>query len=142
MAHFAVLAPTTASSETLMRSDFLANSQSQLDVGSLRPREGQASIDGVSRCRPAARLDRARGEVEQAKAQEATLKKAIDEPAAGTNEADNQNENACMALIKAGEIPDPPRVPVPVSPQSQSLSKAKLSRPPFYCESAITSLVI
>ena len=43
---------------------------------SLRTREGQASFDGLSRGRPAARLDCATGE-----AQEDTFKKAIDEPA-------------------------------------------------------------
>ena len=74
-------------------------------------------------------------EVEQAKAQEVTLKKAIDEPAAAANEIDNQNENenenAHRALIKAGEIPAPPRMPVSVSPQSQSLSKAKAIKAPI-----------
>ena len=68
-------------------------------------------------------------EVEQAKAQEVTLKKAIDDPTAG--EADNQKENACRALINAGEIPAPPRVPVPVPPQPQSLSKAKGIKAPI-----------
>ena len=47
-------------------------------------------------------------EVEQAKAQEVTLKEAIDDPAARASEADNKNENACEALIKASEIPVPP----------------------------------
>src|SRR6266704_5011095 len=42
---------------------------------------------------------------EQAKAQEVTLKKAIDDPAAGASEADNQKENAWRALIKTGELP-------------------------------------
>jgi hypothetical protein len=64
-------------------------------------------------------------EVEQAKVQEDTLKKAIDDPTAG--EADNQKETACKALIKAGEIPAPPRVPVLVPPQPQSLSKAVMT---------------
>jgi hypothetical protein len=46
-------------------------------------------------------------EVEQTKRQKITLQENIDEPAASTNEPDIQNENACMALIKAGEIPAP-----------------------------------
>ena len=67
-------------------------------------------------------------EIEQAKAQEVTLKKAVDDPTAG--EADNQKENACRALIKAGEIPAPP-MPVPVPSQPQSLSKAQLIKAPI-----------
>ena len=70
-------------------------------------------------------------EVEQVKAQEVTLKKAIDEPVATANEVDNQSENAHRALIKAGEIPALPRMPVQVSPQSQSLSKAKTIKAPI-----------
>jgi hypothetical protein len=70
-------------------------------------------------------------ELELAKAQEVTLKKAIDEPGAGANEAEAQNENASMALVKASEIPAPPRVPVPVPPQSQSLSRAKAIKAPI-----------
>ena len=70
-------------------------------------------------------------EAEQAKAQEVTLKKAIDEPAVNASEADNQKENACRALIKAGEISAPPQLPVPVSPQLQSLSKAKAIKAPI-----------
>ncbi|KAH9027514.1 Lon protease C-terminal proteolytic domain-containing protein [Lactarius deliciosus] len=65
---------------------------------------------------------------EQAKAQEVTLKKVIVDPAAGASEADGQKENACRALIKAGEIPALPQVPVPV-PTPQSLSKAKGIKP-------------
>ena len=63
--------------------------------------------------------------MEQAKAQEVTLKKAIDESATNASEADNQKKNVCMALIKAGSIPAAPKLPALVSPQSQSLSKAK-----------------
>ncbi len=70
-------------------------------------------------------------ETEQAKAQEVTLKKAIDDPAAGASEADYQKENACRALIEASEIPAPPRVPVPVPPQPQGPSKAKGIKAPI-----------
>ncbi|KAH8977020.1 hypothetical protein EDB86DRAFT_3250452 [Lactarius hatsudake] len=59
-----------------------------------------------------------------AKAQEVTLKKVIDNPAAGTNETDGQKENVCRALVKAGEIPALPQVPVPV-PHPQSASRTK-----------------
>ncbi|KAH9039661.1 Lon protease C-terminal proteolytic domain-containing protein [Lactarius pseudohatsudake] len=69
-------------------------------------------------------------ETVQAKTQEVTLKKVIDDPAAGANEADGQNENACRALIKAGEIPALPQVPVPVPPP-QSLSRAKGVKSPI-----------
>ncbi len=62
---------------------------------------------------------------EQAKAQEVTLKKAIDDPAAGASEADNQKENACRALIKASEILVPPQPQSPV---------ARVSKIPFYSE--------
>ena len=62
-------------SQRLLQLSFLSNSKSQLDW----PRKGQAKFDGVLRCRPTARLDRARGK-------------------AGTSK-----ENACRALIKTGE---------------------------------------
>jgi hypothetical protein len=80
-------------------------------------------------------------EVEQAKAQEVTLKEAIDEPAANASEHDNQKENACRALIKEGEIPAPPQSSVPVSPQSQAYRGPKQSKTPLYCESVITTFV-
>ena len=44
-------------------------------------------------------------ETEQSKAQGVTLKKAINDLAAGASEADNQKENAWRALIKTGELP-------------------------------------
>ena len=81
-------------------------------------------------------------EVEQAKAHEVTLKKAIDEPATNASNADNQKENACRARIEAGEIPAPPQVPVPVSPSHKAYQRPNPSKPPFYCESVITSLII
>ena len=124
-------APTTASSETLTRSDFLGNSKSQLDsdhYGLEKVKRRLMEYLAVVRLRA---LISQEAEVEQAKAQEVTLKKAIDEPAANASEADNQKENACRALIKAGEIPAPPQLPVPVSPQSQSLSKAKAIKAPI-----------
>ncbi|KAH9022777.1 ATP-dependent protease La [Lactarius pseudohatsudake] len=73
-------------------------------------------------------------ETVQAKAQEVTLKKVIDDLAAGANEAGGQKENACRSLIKAGEIPALPQAPVPVRPP-QSLSKAKGIKAPFYSSS-------
>jgi hypothetical protein len=74
---------------------------------------------------PALSLITQEAEVEQAKAQELALRKAIDEPVVGANETDSQSENAHRALIKAGEIPAPPRAPVPDALQLQSLSKTK-----------------
>ncbi|KAN0142118.1 hypothetical protein V8E53_000580 [Lactarius tabidus] len=124
-------APTAASSETLERSDFLANSQSQLDVdyyGLVKVKRRLMEHLAVVRLRA---LIAQEAELELAKAQEVTLKKAIDEPGAGANEAETQNENASMALVKASEIPAPPRVPVPVPPQSQSLSRAKAIKAPI-----------
>ncbi|KAH9177268.1 hypothetical protein EDB89DRAFT_2226293 [Lactarius sanguifluus] len=82
--------PPVTASETLTRSDFLTKSNSQ-HYG----------------------LEKA--ETEQAKAQEAMLKK---------------KENACRALIKAGEIPALPQVPVPVPPP-QSLLKARGIKAPI-----------
>ncbi|KAH9011196.1 ATP-dependent protease La [Lactarius hengduanensis] len=76
------------------------------------------------------RLRAPEAETEQAKAQEVTLKKVIDDPAAGASEADGQKENACRSLINAGEIPALPQVPVPVPPP-QSLSKAKGIKAPI-----------
>ena len=67
-------------------------------------------------------------DVEQAKAREVTLKRAIHKPVAAANEIDNQSENAHRDLIKAGEIPALPRMPVQVSPQSQSLDAMRVSR--------------
>ena len=75
-------------------------------------------------------------EVEQAKVRELTLKKAIHEPVATANEIDNQSENAHRALIKAGEIPALPRMPVQVSPQSKNPPKAKAIKAPILHESA------
>jgi hypothetical protein len=81
-------------------------------------------------------------EVEQAKAQEVMLKKAINKRGTGTNEAENQNKNMSTALIKVGEIPAPPQVPVLHHPSHKAYQGQKPSRPPFYCESAVTLLVI
>ncbi|KAI9459929.1 ATP-dependent protease La [Lactarius psammicola] len=123
--------PPAASAETLTRSDFLANSKSQLDAdhyGLEKVKRRLMEYLAVVRLRA---LIAQEAETEQAKAQEVTLKKAIDDPAAGASEADSQKENACRALIKASEIPAPPRVPVPVPPQSQSLSKAKAIKAPI-----------
>ena len=123
--------PTTAGSETLTRSDFLGKSQSQLDAdhyGLEKVKRRLMEYLAVVRLRA---LIAQEAEVEQAKAQEVTLKKAIDEPVAAASEIDNQSENAHRALIKAGEIPAPPRMPVSVSPQSQSLSKAKAIKAPI-----------
>ncbi|KAI9435500.1 hypothetical protein H4582DRAFT_2079605 [Lactarius indigo] len=80
------------------RSDFLTTSKSQLNVDHY--------------C------------LEKAKAQEVSPKEVIDDPAAGANEADSQKENACRALIEAGEILALLRVPVPVPPL-QSVLRAK-----------------
>ncbi|KAF8262462.1 Lon protease C-terminal proteolytic domain-containing protein [Lactarius quietus] len=123
--------PDTASSETLTRSDFLGHSKSQLDAdhyGLEKVKRRLMEYLAVVRLRA---LIAQEAEVEQAKAQEVTLKKAIDEPAAGASENDTQNESACRALIKAGEMPGPPQLPVPVSAQSQSLSRAKAIKAPI-----------
>lgn len=61
--------------------------------------------------------------VEQAKAREVTLKKSIDELAANASEADNQKEEACRALIKAGKILAPPQLHVPVSPSRKAYQR-------------------
>jgi ATP-dependent Lon protease len=83
---------TTDSSETSMRSDFLANSQSQLGVhhyGFEKVKHRLMEYLAVVRLRA---LIAQEAEVEQASAQGAMPKKTIDEPAA---ETDNQQENAC-----------------------------------------------
>ena len=67
-------------------------------------------------------------EVEQTKVQEIILKKAVDELATNTTEADNQKGRA---LIKAGEILAPPQLPIPVSCQSQSQSTTKAIKAPI-----------
>ena len=105
--------------------------------GSLRTpsREDQASIDGASRRRSAARLHhaRARGRTGQG---------------AGSY-AQECHRRACRGCqrnpitIKAGEIPAPPRVPASVSPQSKTLSKAKaIKAPNSTVSSAITWLLL
>ncbi|KAH9008059.1 ATP-dependent protease La [Lactarius hengduanensis] len=118
--------PPATVSETLTRSDFLTNSKSQLDAdhyGLEKVKRRLMEYLAVVRLRA---LIAQEAETEQAKAQEVTLKKVIDDPAAGAIEADGQKENACTALIKA--------VPVPVPPP-QSLSRAKgIKAPPFYCD--------
>ncbi|KAH9027501.1 ATP-dependent protease La [Lactarius deliciosus] len=122
--------PPATASETLTRSDFLTNSKSQLDAdhyGLEKVKRRLMEYLAVVRLRA---LIAQEAETEQAKAQEVTLKKVIDDPAAGANEADGQKENACRALIKAGEIPALPQVPVPVPPP-QSLSRAKGIKAPI-----------
>ncbi|KAH9022767.1 P-loop containing nucleoside triphosphate hydrolase protein [Lactarius pseudohatsudake] len=97
--------PPATASETLTRSDFLTNSKSQLDpdhYGFEKVKCRLIEFLAVVRLRA---LIAQEAETEQAKAQEVTPKKVIDDPAAGTNEADGQKENACRALIKEGEIP-------------------------------------
>ncbi|KAH9056835.1 ATP-dependent protease La [Lactarius vividus] len=119
--------PPATASETLTRSDFLSNSKSQLDAdhyGLEKVKRRLMEYLAVVRLRA---LIAQEAETEQAKAQEVTLKKVIDDPA---NQADGQKENACRALIKAGEIPALPQVPVPVLP-SQSLSRAKGIKAPI-----------
>jgi hypothetical protein len=41
--------------------------------------------------------------------------RSIDEQATNASEPDNQKENACRALIQAGELPVLPQLPIPVS---------------------------
>ncbi|KAH8987330.1 ATP-dependent protease La [Lactarius akahatsu] len=122
--------PPATASETLTRSDFLTNSKSQLDAdhyGLEKVKRRLMEYLAVVRLRA---LIAQEAETEQAKAQEVTLKKVIDDPAGGASEADGQKENACRALIKAGEIPALPQVPVPVPPP-QSLLKAKGIKAPI-----------
>ncbi|KAH9029165.1 Lon protease C-terminal proteolytic domain-containing protein [Lactarius pseudohatsudake] len=116
--------------QTLTRSDFLINSKSQLDAdhyGLEKVKRRLMEYLAVVRLRA---LIAQEAKTEQAKAQEVTLKKVIDDPAGGASEADGQKENACRALIKAGEIPALPQVLVPVPPP-QSLSKAKGVKSPI-----------
>ncbi|KAH9177262.1 hypothetical protein EDB89DRAFT_1902501 [Lactarius sanguifluus] len=74
-------------------------------------------------------------ETEQAKAQEVTLKKVIDDPAVGTNAADGQKENGRRALVKAGEIPTLPQVRQ-FYPR-KACRRPRASKPPFYYDNAI-----
>ena len=126
---------TTAGSKTLARSDFLANSKSQLDANHYGlekfERRSMEYLAVVGLCALIAQET----EVKQVKAQEVTLERAIDGPRSGASQSDNQKENTCRPSSKQA----PPRVPVPVSPQSQSLSRPNASKPPFYYESVITS---
>ncbi|KAH9022784.1 ATP-dependent protease La [Lactarius pseudohatsudake] len=122
--------PPATTSETLTRSDFLTNSKSQLDAVRYGPEKVKRRLMeylAVVRLRA---LIAQEAETVQEKAQEVTLKKVIDDPAPGAIEADDQKENACRALIKAGEIPALPQVPVPVPPP-QSLSRAKGIKAPI-----------
>ena len=108
--------PTTAGSETLTRSDFLGDSKSQLvsdHYGLEKAKPHLMEYLAVVRLHASIAQE---AEVEHAKAQEVALKKAIDKPAANASEP---------AFIKVGEISAPPQLSVPVSPQSQSLSRAK-----------------
>ena len=91
-----------------MQSDFLGNSKSQLDSGhydleKVKSRLLQDII--VIRLRA---LITQEAETEQAKVPEVTFKKAIDGPATNGSESENQEENACKALTKTGEVPTPP----------------------------------
>ncbi|KAH9022773.1 ATP-dependent protease La [Lactarius pseudohatsudake] len=126
MAHFVTLPPP----QTLTRSDLLTNSKSQLDADHYGLEKGKRRLMeylAVVRLRA---LIAQEAEAEQAKAQEVTFKKVIDDPAVGANEADSLKGSACKALIKAGEIPALPQVPVLVPPP-QSLSRAKGIKAPI-----------
>ena len=128
-------APTIAGSETLTRSDFLGNAQPKFDAdhyGLEKVKRRLMEYLAAIRLRV---LIAQEAKIEQAKVQEVTLKKAIDELAVGSNEIDNQSENAHRTLIKAGEIPPPARVPVFLHhPSRKAYQRQNPSRPPIYSE--------
>ncbi|KAI0270715.1 Lon protease C-terminal proteolytic domain-containing protein [Gloeopeniophorella convolvens] len=123
--------PATAAAETLTRADFLPNAKAQLDADHFGlDQVKRRLIEYLAVVRLRAMLAQ-EAEAEQAKAQEVVLKDAVGAPAlAAAPGADRAaaaaHENACRALVKAGEIPPPPPapgLPVPV-PHVQDAPKA------------------
>ena len=104
MAHFPAL---DVSLETLTQSDFLGDSKSQLDsdhYGLEKVKRRSMVYFTIVQLRA---LITQEAEVKQAKAQEVTFKKGINEPPANVSEADIQKENVCWAHIKMGKFPAP-----------------------------------
>ena len=111
--------PTTAGSETLTRSDFLDNSKSQLDSDPYGlEKVKRRLIEYLAVVRPRALIAQ-EAEVEQAKAQEVTLKKAVDEPAANASETDNPTSIARPCIIPVAK---------PIKGQSHQSAHSTVSR--------------
>ena len=109
--------PPPAGSDALTRSDFLSNAKSQLDAdhfGLDKVKRRLIEYLAVVRLRA---LIAQEAEMEQTKAQEVTLKKAIEGPSA----ADGQKEKERRALVKGGEIPM--LVPAPTSSEVRKAAK-------------------
>ncbi|KAI0297950.1 hypothetical protein BC826DRAFT_999741 [Russula brevipes] len=107
--------PPPAGSDTLTRSDFLPNAKSQLDAdhfGLDKVKRRLIEYLAVVRLRA---LIAQEAEVEQAKAQEVTLKRAIEGPSStsvAAGDESKEKDNACRALVKAGDI-SPQRMLIP-----------------------------
>jgi hypothetical protein len=80
-------------------------------------------------------------EVEQAKAQEVTLKRAIEGPSSTSVAAgDEEKDNACRALVKAGEISSQ-RMLIPSTTSTEPRKGAKTIKAPILlCVSLVQRL--
>jgi hypothetical protein len=107
-----------------MRSDSLANSKLQLDAdhyGLEKVKRRLMEYIAVLRLRT---LISQEAEVEQAKAQQVTLKKVIDDSTAGAGEADNQKEERIQGTHQSHECL------FHYHPSRKAYQKPKVSKPP------------
>ncbi|KAF8487020.1 ATP-dependent protease La [Russula ochroleuca] len=114
-------APPPPGSDTLTRSDFLANAKSQLDAdhfGLDKVKRRLTEYLAVVRLRA---LIAQEAEVEQAKAQEVALKDAIED------QKDKDNDKISTALVRVGEIP-PPQMLIPSSTSAEAQGPRKMSK--------------
>jgi ATP-dependent Lon protease len=108
-------------SDTLTRSDFLPNAKWQLDAdhyGLDKIKRRLIEYLAVVRLRA---LIAQEAEMEQAKVQEVTLKRAIEDSAAASDERKEQDKSR-KALVKAGDMPV--LIPSPLATEVQGARKA------------------
>lgn len=119
-------------SDTLMRSDFLANAKLQLDAdhfGLDKVKRRLTEYLAVVRLRA---LITQEAEMEQAKAHEVELKDAIED------QKDKYKDGTSKALVRAGDIPSPQiLIPSSVSTEARKVTKA-IKAPILLCVSHST----
>jgi len=133
-------APPPAGSDAVTRTDFLSNAKSQLDAdhfGLDKVKRRLIEYLAIVRLRA---LIAQEAEVEQAKAQEVTLKKAIEAPAAGDEQKENDQARRGGALVKAGEIPMLIPSPTPTEVRGPRKAAKPIKAPILLCVSLIQRL--
>jgi len=134
--------PSSAGSDALTRTDFLANAKSQLDAdhfGLDKVKRRLIEYLAVVRLRA---LIAQEAEAAQAKAQEVPLKNGAEDPAASASAGHEQKEKggaAGGALVRAGDIPSPriliPSPPTPTDVQGARKTAKTIKAPILLCVS-------